>query len=274
VAAVPEIPDLEAIRGFLNRHIPGLLVERVELRYPWLVRSVGGLQPLVGHGFVEVTRRGKFLCFEVDDGRLLVVNSMLTGRFSWAQPPERRRPGTCLTLAFAGGDELRYSDGRRMGRWYLVAPDALAEVPQLAELGPDALGVDEETFLVRLQRHRGQIKNTLTNQKFIAGIGNAYSDEILWQAGLHPHRRAATMDEDERRALYAAMQETFQWAIPLLREQVRERLYQRNEEWRAHLRVHRKGGEPCPRCGEPVKAQVRSGRETDYCLRCQPLALA
>lgn len=125
----------------------------------------------------------------------------------------------------------------------------------------------------RLASHRGQIKNTLTNQRFIAGIGNAYANEVLWEARLHPHRRGSTLSEVERRALYRSMRSTFEWAIQILREEVRERLYQRNEEWRAHLRVHRRTGEPCPRCGETVRGQTSGGRETNYCLRCQPLAL-
>ena len=269
---MPEIPDLEAIRGFLAEHLRGRTVEAAEVRFPWLIRSEEGLESLVGCAFPAVRRTGKFLIFETDDDRVLVVNSMLTGRFTWAEPDERRRPGTCIALSFSGGPQLRYSDARRMGRWYLVAADALDEVPQFTDLGPDALEVDEETFVALLARRRGQIKNTLTNQQFVAGIGNAYSDEILWEAGLHPHRKGSTLDDADRRRLYRAMRSTFEWAMPILREQVRDRVYQRNEEWREHLRVHRREGEPCPRCDQPVRGQTRGGRETDYCLKCQPLA--
>jgi formamidopyrimidine-DNA glycosylase len=268
---MPEIPDLEAIRGFLTPRLRGRTVTASEARYPWLLRSTEGLDTLEGHGFGEVGRVGKFLLFPTDDDRLLVINGMLTGRFHWSEAGERRRPGTCFLLAFDSGNALRYSDARRMSRWYIVAADDRDSVPQMAELGPDALEIDEETFLTRLKRHRGQAKNVLTNQRFIAGIGNAYSDEILWEAGLHPHRRIASVDEDGRRKLYRAMRDVYAWAIPILEAEVADGLYQRNEEWRDHLRVHRKAGEPCPRCGAEVKGQTRSGRETDYCLTCQPL---
>ena len=160
-----------------------------------------------------------------------------------------------------------------MGRFYLVPIDELDSVPQLADLGPDALEISESEFVEAMRKRRGQLKNTLTNQQFIAGIGNAYSDEILWQAELHPHRKGSTLDDDERRRLYRAMRDTFERAIPLLQQEVQDRLYQRNDEWRAHLRVHRRSGELCPCCGETVGGQTRSGRETNYCLRCQPLAL-
>lgn len=271
---MPEIPDLEAIRHFLEPRLRQNPVATAEARLPWLVRTgADGLATLVGREFVALRRHGKFLLFATDDDRLLVVNPMLTGRFHWAEPSERKRPMTALVLGFADGHELRYSDQRRMGRWYLVPTAELETVPQMAELGPDALAVDEETFLARIRRHPGQIKSVLTNQKFLAGIGNAYSDEILWEAGLHPHRRRATMDEDDLRRLYRAMRGTIEWAIPILEAEVADRLYQRNEEWRDHLRVHRKAEQPCPRCGAPILSQVRSGSETNYCLHCQPLVL-
>lgn len=271
---MPEIPDLEAIAGFLRPRLRDQPVVAVEAPLPWLVRTgAEQLQALVGHRLVEVTRRGKFLLFATDDQRVLVVNAMLTGRFQWVEHSERRTGTPAVVLSFEDGHELRYADERRMGRWYLVAADALNDVPGFAELGPDALAVDEQAFLQRMGRRRGQIKNTLTNQQFIAGIGNAYADEILWEAGIHPHRKRSTMGDDELHRLYRAMRTVFEWAIPLLEAEVAGGLRQRNEEWSAHLRVHRRAGEPCARCGEPVKVQRRGGRETNYCLRCQPLAV-
>ena len=269
---MPEIPDLEAIRGFLGEHLEGRVIEQVEVDVPWLIRNAEGLDSLVGRRFAGVRRLGKFLIFESDDDRLLVVNPMLTGRFTWARSSERRRSGTCLALSFAGGHQLRYSDVRRMGRWYLVGAHELESVPQIAELGPDALEVDEESFVALLGRRRGQLKNTLTNQRFIAGVGNAYADEILWEAGMHPHRRGSTLHDEDRRRLYRALRSTFERALPILEAEVRDGLHQRSEEWRAHLQVHRREGESCPRCGEPIRGQTHSGRETNYCLRCQPLA--
>lgn len=269
---MPEIPDLEAIAWFLRERLPDRSVAAIETRFPWLVRTgAAELDGLVGHRFVDARRHGKYLLLPTDDERLLVVNPMLTGRFQWAQAGERRRPMTAVVVRFADGAELRYSDQRKMGRWYLVPVSDLGAVPQFAQMGPDALAVGEAEFVERLRRRRGQLKHTLTNQEFICGIGNAYSDEVLWEAGLHPHRTGATLDDDERRALYAAMHRVFAWAIPILRAEVADGLWQRQAEWRDHLRVHRKAGEPCPRCGEPVRAQVRSGRETNYCVRCQPL---
>ncbi|MSP22535.1 MAG: hypothetical protein EXR66_05905 [Dehalococcoidia bacterium] len=92
------------------------------------------------------------------------------------------------------------------------------------------MAITEEEFLAGLKRHRGQAKNVLTNQEFVAGIGNAYSDEVLWEARIHPHRKISTLDEEQRRGLYRAMHAVFDWARPLLEAEVAEGLYQRNEE--------------------------------------------
>ena len=111
----------------------------------------------------------------------------------------------------------------------------------------------------------------MTNQEVVAGIGNAYSDEILWEAQLHPHRKRSTMDDEDLRRLYRAVRATLEWSIQVVDETVQSEGLGKKEEWRQHLRVHRRAGEPCPRCGEPVKGQERSGSETNYCVRCQPL---
>ena len=271
---MPEIPDLEAIRGFLAPVLRDNPVRAAEARLPWLVRTgAEELRTLAGCRFVDVLRHGKFLLFASDDGRVLVVNPMLTGRFHWAAASEPRRPAPAITLTFEDGHELRYADERRMGRWYLVPLDGLDAVPQIGELGPDALAIGEDEFVQRMRRRSGQLKNTLTNQQFVAGIGNAYSDEILWEAGFHPHRRGATLDDDGRRELHRAMRRVFEWSQPILDARVADGLRQRKDEWREHLRVHRRAGEPCPRCGRDIKSRASGGRETNFCIACQPLDL-
>ncbi len=269
---MPEIPDLEAIRHYLMPRLDGLTVAHTKAPIPWLVRTgADGLSTLEGHRFGEIHRLGKFLIFFVDNGRLLVVNPMLTGRFHWVEAGAKRTGRMGVTIAFDDGHELLYSDMRRMGRWYLVTPDTLDTIPQWSTLGPDAMAVNEDEFLARLKTRRGQIKATLTKQEFLAGIGNAYSDEILWAAGLHPHRKRSTMTEDDLRRLYASMRAVISESIEIVDATVQGKGLGKKEEWREHLKVHRRGGQPCPRCGTEIKGQVRSGSETNYCVLCQPL---
>lgn len=270
---MPEIPDLEAIRHYLMPRLAGLKVAHTAAPIPWIVRTgAAGLDELVGHGFGEIHRLGKFLLFFVDDGRILVVNPMLTGRFHWVEHGAKKPGMLGVVLGFDDGHELRYSDQRRMGRWYLVAGEAeIATVPQMEKLGPDVMGLDEDQFVKLMRSRRGQVKNTLTNQEVFAGIGNAYSDEILWEAGVHPHRRGATLEEEDWRRVFRAVRSVLEESIRIVDETVQGEGLGRKEEWRQHLKVHRRGGEPCPRCGNEVKAQVRSGSETNYCVTCQPL---
>ncbi|MSQ31246.1 MAG: Fpg/Nei family DNA glycosylase [Dehalococcoidia bacterium] len=269
---MPEIPDLEAVRHYLMPRLAGLKVTHTDAPIPWLVRTgAEGLASLEGHGFGEIHRLGKFLLYFVDDGRLLVINPMLTGRFHWIEATAKKPGRLGVVIGFDDGHELRFSDMRRMGRWYLVPQDGLDAIPQWGKLGPDALAVSEEDFLARLKSRRGQIKATLVNQEFIAGIGNAYSDEILWEARLHPHRRRATMSEEDLRGPYRAMRAVLEESIAIVDATVQEEGLGKKEEWRQHLKVHRRGGDPCPRCGAPIKGQMRGDSETNYCVVCQPL---
>ncbi len=269
---LPEIPDLEAIRHYLMPRLDRLTVTRTETPIPWLVRTgAEGLVTIEGHQFGEIHRLGKFLLFFLDEARILVVNPMLTGRFHWVEAGTKKPGRLGVVIAFDNGYELRYSDMRQMGRWYLVTQEELPGVPQMATLGPDAMSVTEDEFLARIKSRRGQIKATLANQEFIAGIGNAYSDEILWAAGLHPHRRRATMDEDDLHRLYASMRAVQEESIAIVDATVQGEGLGKKEEWREHLKVHRRAGTPCPRCGSEIKGQVRSGSETNYCVVCQPL---
>jgi formamidopyrimidine-DNA glycosylase len=247
-------------------------VASTEAPIPWLVRTgAAGLETLHGHAFGEIDRQGKFLLFHVDDGRILVINPMLTGRFHWVEPGAKKAPRTGVVITLDDGHELRYSDQRRMGRWYLVPGDGLEQVPQWPKLGPDALALTEDEFTARVMKRRGQIKNVITNQEVFAGVGNAYSDEILWEAQLHPHRARQSMSEDDVRRLYRAMRDTIEWATGVVEGIVAEEGLGKKEEWRQHLRVHRKAGSPCPRCGSEIRGQTRGDSETNYCLTCQPL---
>jgi formamidopyrimidine-DNA glycosylase len=224
---------------------------------------------LSGNVFGQTTRRGKFLLFDLESGHKLVVNPMLTGRFQYAGPEEKRRAKTCMLLALANGQELRYSDERLMGKVYLLPEEDLGQVPQFAEMGPDALdeSLTEEVFAQRLRRHNGMIKSILVNHRFVAGIGNAYADEILWAAGLHPYRKRPTLSENDVHRLYEAVRSVLDWAIAVVAERMKDGLVY--EEVRDHLRVHRRGGQPCPVCGTRISEITAGQRITSFCRNCQ-----
>lgn len=156
------------------------------------------------HRFVEILRRGKYLQLQLDDALVLTINAMLTGRFHWVEAETKKPEQLAMVLGFDDGHEPRYSDMRRMGRFHLTEADQVDAIPQLGEMGPDVMAIDEAQFMALIAKRRGQIKNTLTNQEFVAGIGNVYSDKILWEAKLHTHRKCNTMDDDDIHRLLEA----------------------------------------------------------------------
>jgi formamidopyrimidine-DNA glycosylase len=196
---------------------------------------------------------------------------MLAGRFQYVTPDVKQPAKTCFVITLDDGHELRYADERVMGKVYLSPASEVSKLPQIGELGPDVYDpqVTEDVFVRRLQRFPGQIKNGLTNQRVLAGIGNAYADEILWAAGIHPYRRQSTLGDEEKARLYRAVHEVMDWAIPLVAQQMGESIDY--GEWRDHLRVHRRGGAPCPRCGNPITEITAGQRITNFCRRCQPM---
>ena len=270
---MPEIPDLEGYRAYFNRRLPGHRVLQAQVTIPIVVRSAKEefAATLAGATFRPLERRGKYLLFPFDSGHVLVIHPMLTGRFQHCEPREKRRAKTVFVLALDDGRELRYSDERLMGKAYLAKEEELAaRVPRWSEMGPDALSgvLSEDAFVGRLRAYRGQIKSVLTKEQCLAGIGNAYADEILWEAGIHPYRKRTEVAEESLRRLYRAMRSVLEWATPIVSERM-EREGLPTDHYRDHLRVHRRGGQPCPRCGAAITEITANQRITSFCRHCQ-----
>lgn len=274
---MPEQPELEALRRQLGPRLQGRLVTAVEvnpkkahlLRYP----PESFAHELPYRRMTSLWRRGKHLIFDLelmrgDDGRHLVINPMLGGRFQLAAE-DRKPPAThVFSLRLDGAEELRYLDFRDMGRIYWTA-DPQQDVPAWAGQGPEADAVGHEgleAFRRRLRRYRDELKDLLRNQAFLAGIGNAYSDEILFEARLLPLRRRATLTPADEQVLHAA--------IPLVLERSVETIlanphYDESKQDRKFFNVHGKGGQNCPRCGHRI-SQLGSNREPlNFCRGCQ-----
>jgi formamidopyrimidine-DNA glycosylase len=195
----------------------------------------------------------------------LVINPKLTGRLQLAAPGTKRYKKTAVALTLADGTELRYFDDRAMGQVYLT--DDVERVPEFAGMGPEPFDVTREQFRERLKPYRGEVKGILTRGAFLAGIGNAYADEILWHARLNPFRKRTQLTNAEIDGLYDAIQTTLREAIDRVRDEMGERIQEKPRDWFA---VHMKTGEPCPRCGTPVSAVTANQRLTNFCRTCQP----
>jgi formamidopyrimidine-DNA glycosylase len=267
---MPELPDLEVIREFLAPRLGGVQIASAEARRPLVMRCLLGgdmAEELTGRRFTGALRRGKFLLLPFDDGTWLVINPMLAGRLRYGEPLPRHRKRDALVLGLADGHELRYHDAKDMGKLYLTAN--LDQIPTFGELGPEALDPDLtlDAFRGRLRRHHGEIKGVLTNQRFVAGVGNAYADEICWRAGIYPFRRRPSLSDDEVARLHAAIGSVLNDAIEILRERVGEAI---DVEIRDFLAVHGKAGQPCPKCATEISKVTRQRRTTNFCRTCQP----
>jgi len=274
---MPEIPDLEAIRAFLNERIVGVEITAAQALIPYMLRTPGAdvEATLTGNRMGPILRRGKFLLFPLADESIMVINAMLKGRFQYVQPSQKKAAKTCMIITFANGWQLRYVDQMLMGKIYVLPSEQLMSVPTFAEMGPDALEVPEDEFRQRIRKHNGAIKNILTNYKFVAGIGNAYADEILFEARINPFRKRTEMTDKDIGALYSGIHKTMERSLPILRRHFSDELDY--TEWREHLKVHRKGSVDkankdegrCPRCGNHITEIAPNQRVTSYCRTCQ-----
>jgi formamidopyrimidine-DNA glycosylase len=291
---VPELPDLDVVADALHAALAGRTVDGARALMPLAVRGTPAeLLALAGQRVERVARVGKFLDLALARDRV-VVNPMLTGRFQLAGRGEKAPTGVAVEVSFgprAGGPPgdaaswtrgaawlpadaapaiLRYRDPTQMGKVYLLPAGVVRQVPGRApgEMGPDALdpALTAEVFRERIRRHPGELKNLLRNQAFVAGIGNAYSDEILFAARLMPFRKRSTLAAEEIDTLYAAMRSTLEASVAILRERVPPTF---EKQVRDHLAVHTRGGEPCPRCGSKITLVSAGGFPTGYCRTCQ-----
>ena len=266
---MPEAPEMQVVAEFLGERLPGRRVEAVSALKP-VVRSLAGdfESDAVGRSAESVWRRGKFLIFQLSDQRRVVINPKLTGGLQYVPARTRVQKRACVRIQLDGGDDLRYVDARQMGQFYYVPDERTDDVPGLADQGPDVL--DDFTFdefCDRLRGFHGEIKGILTRGRVIAGIGNAYADEILFDAKVYPFKRRKALLEDERRRIYDSARHVTLDAIEKLRERMGNRLDHKSRDF---MRVHLRGGEPCPECGRTITELRANQRVTSYCRGCQP----
>jgi formamidopyrimidine-DNA glycosylase len=290
---VPELPDLAVVANALHAALAGRSIERAESPAPLAVRGTPAeLQALVGQALKRVRRRGKFVVFDLERDRI-AINAMLTGRLQLAAPEDKRPANTAVVLAFGprtrapkdaarwtaraawlpandAEAEVRYRDPSQMGKVYLLPAGVSRPVIGFedGEQGPDAddPALTLEAWRERIRKHPGELKSLLRNQAFVAGIGNAYSDEILHAAKLSPFRRRSSLAPEEIDALYTAMRATIANAITVLEARVPPTF---EKQVRDFLGVHLRGGEACPRCGARLSEVSSRSEATTWCRGCQ-----
>jgi formamidopyrimidine-DNA glycosylase len=270
---VPELPEVEALVSFLREHAVGRVVARVDVAgievlktYDPPVTSLAGLE------ITSVTRHGKFLDVDVS-GLHLVIHLARAGWLRWSDKlsPVPPRPGKGplglrVHLDDDSGFDLTEAGTRKRLAVYVVRDPAL--VPGVARLGIDPLSPDftVEVLAGLLAEERGQVKGVLTNQSLIAGLGNAYSDEVLWEVGLSPFKPARNLSPSDVERLHTAIVDTLRGAVQRAEGLAAKDL---KSEKKSGLNVHARTGLPCPRCGDTIREVSFADKSLQYCPTCQ-----
>ena len=275
---MPELPEVEALATFLRERAVGRTVMRADVAAINAVKTFDPpLSALGGAEITGVSRHGKFLDIDVS-GLHLVIHLARAGWLQWREslPPAPPRPGGKGPIAFrlhlapempdgpvAGFDLTEAGTQKRLAVYLVRDP---AEVPGVARLGPDALAVSRAGLATLLASQRQQLKRAITDQTVLAGIGNAYSDEILHVARLSPFKVAAKLTDDELTRLHEAIGTVLTDAV---QRSVGQKAATLKSEKRSGLRVHARAGLPCPVCGDTVREVSFADRSFQYCPTCQ-----
>ena len=267
---MPELPDLEVYREALAARVLGRALERVRIGSPALLRSVDPpLAAAEGRRVSALRRVGKRLALGLEGGIHLVIHLMIAGRLRWLRrgAPLARRGGLAA-FDFENGTLLLVEAGtKRRATLHVVRGDA-----GLALQDPGGLEVQEidlAAFSARLRAENHTLKRALTDPRILAGIGNAYSDEILHRARLSPVRQTRQLDDSELATLYAAVRDTLALWTERLRRETGDGFPEKVTAFRPEMAVHGRFGKPCPDCGAPVQRIVHAENETNYCAACQ-----
>ncbi len=268
---MPELPDIVVYLEALERRLIGREITGFRVASPAVLRTYDpSFTSVIGRSVIGLDRIGKRIVFELTGELWLVVHLMIAGRFRWYDEPRRAIPKKVglAALDFEAATLVLTEQGtkKRAGIWVFGDREA---VDAEDRGGVEPLEVDLEAFTEALVAENRTLKRALTDPRIFSGIGNAFSDEILWEAHLSPVRRTRQLDGDEIARLHEAVQSSLVRWTDLLRQQTGEGFPTRVTAFRPEMAVHGKFKEPCPRCGTAVQRIVYASNETNYCPTCQ-----
>ena len=275
---MPELPEVETVRVLLEPAVTGRTLERVEILDGRLVRPFEPLEvaaELEGEVIERLERRGKYLIFRFESGRVLLVHLRMTGSFGYApggslpDDPYRR-----AVLTLDNGSDVAYRDVRRFGTWLLLEPGELD--PYLAvRLGdePFSEAFTPRVLAERLKGRRAPIKSVLLDQRSLAGMGNIYADEALWRARVHPLRPADALTRAQVGRLHAGIRSALELGIARQGASLSDYRTPNGDRgaMQDEFEAYGREGEPCSRCGALIAKIRAAGRGTWFCPRCQPV---
>lgn len=272
---MPELPEAETIKRDLEPWVVGKTIKKVDINLPRIIRSSKSSSDVKkrteSRRIEDIRRRGKAVIFGLDSDDAAVIRLGMTGQLlmSPKSNPREQDKYDHVVFTFTDGDRMFFKDWRTFGLFFVTKKD---KVEAELDLGPEPLdpsfSFDE---FARIFKGTTKVKSWLMNQKRIAGIGNIYSDEILFDAGIHPFRTVESLNKKEKERLYQSIKK-------ILNEGVKYRgssndayvdAYGEKGEMHTHQKVYRRTGEPCPVCGTEVERKKMGGRSAHFCPKCQ-----
>ncbi|NLW07944.1 MAG: bifunctional DNA-formamidopyrimidine glycosylase/DNA-(apurinic or apyrimidinic site) lyase [Clostridia bacterium] len=275
---MPELPEVETVKRTLSPHLMGQKFTEIKIYHPAVIAypdAAAFVKILTGRPVRSLDRRGKYLIFNLDENLdeayCLVGHLRMTGRLILAGDAVPLAPHTHVVFSLDNGVYLHWVDVRRFGRLYLAREEEIMAVTGMAKLGPEPLGMSVEALAAICAGRRRPLKQLLLDQHLLAGIGNIYADEILFEAGLHPGREAGSLNRMEIERLQKAVQQVLRQAIANQGTTFRDYVDGsgrpgKNQEY---LKAYGRTGKPCSRCGQLLERVILGGRSTHFCPGCQ-----
>ncbi len=270
---MPEIPDLIYVESQLGPRLVGAQVQEVRVGDPTPLRMMVAGHPraaLVGHRLQAVERHGHFLRFAFEPDLVMVINAMLAGRYTLvpvaAQTPDPK--SLVLALVFDNGQELRYLDPKRMGKVYVASNAQERDIPAYNNLGVCVMSpaFTWTQFQTLAKKRRDQVRNFLMDKTALASIGNAYADEILFIAGIHPKTFCHQLEAAQLERLFQSVGHVLAHAV----DHIARLQPEVSDKVRDFLSVRGRAGQPCVRCGTTVRSVRVGAADADFCPHCQP----
>jgi len=267
---VPELPDIVVYLEALEKRVQGATLERVRVASPFLLRTaMPPLSSVFGKKVVELRRLGKRICFGFEDDLWLVLHLMIAGRLHWYEDPAKAAKARGLAAFEFRNGTLTLTEAGTQKRASLHVVQGEAGLQTLNPGGLEVFEISEQEFAAALQAKNHTLKRALTDPRILSGIGNAYSDEILFAAQISPFTLTQKLKPDEISRLYAAVKSTLTDWVERLRAHYGEKFPEKVTAFRPDMATHGRYQQPCPRCGNKIQRIRYSANEANYCPTCQ-----
>jgi formamidopyrimidine-DNA glycosylase len=267
---VPELPDIVVYIEALEKRIQGSVLERVRVASPFLLRTaVPPLSSIEGKKVVALRRLGKRICFGFEGDLWLVLHLMIAGRLHWFDERAKAAKGRSLAVFQFSSGSLTLTEAGTQKRASLHVVQGEAGLENLNPGGLEVFDATTEEFARAVRAKNHTLKRALTDPRILSGIGNAYSDEILFEAKLSPFTLTQKLSDEDVERLFAAIKRSLSDWLARLREDSRDRFPEKVTAFRPDMATHGKYGQPCPRCGSKIQRIRYGSNETNYCPTCQ-----